>query len=206
MKIYDISMEIEEGMVVYKNKDFKKPKIEITSTIEKGHNETKLHLDAHTGTHADAYYHMVAEGQTLEKIPVDKFVGSSTVIDFSNNKNKKITGNDLKDKRIRKDDIIILKTKNKPLNKYDFNFIYPDKSAAEYLVNKRIKCLGVDNLSVERDQPNHDTHKVLLKNKIPIIEGLELSKIKPGRYFFIGLPLKIKHGDGSPIRAVLLEK
>lgn len=208
MKIYDISMEIREDMAAYKNKLEKKPKIIVTRALNQGANESKLILDAHTGTHADAFFHMLAKGKTIEKIQLEKFIGNCIVLDFAKSRNK-ITINDIKRnnnaKKIKKEDIVLLKTRRSPLKKFDYNFTYLEKSGAEYFVHRNIKLIGIDNLGIERNQKNHDTHKILLKKNIPIIEGLDLSKIKEGRYFFIGLPLKIKYGDASPIRAVLVK-
>ena len=131
-------------------------------------------------------------------------MGKCVVLDFTKIK-KGITKNNLKNKKIQKNEIVLLKTKNKPDKTYNYGFTYLEKSGAEYLVSKKVKAVGLDSLSVERSQPNYDTHKILLRNKIPIFEGLDLSKVKQGRYFFYGVPLKIK-ADGSPIRAVLIGK
>src|SRR3989344_6503355 len=88
MKIYDISMEIGKDMPVYKNKESKKPKIAVTRTIEQGANESIISMESHTGTHADAYFHMIANGRTIDKIELEKFVGECLVIDFSNKRDK----------------------------------------------------------------------------------------------------------------------
>ena len=209
-------MEIREDMSIYKNKEEKKPKITLTRTLEQGANESRLEIESHTGTHADAFFHMLAKGETIDKINLGRFIGECVVLDFSSIQ-ERITMEDLRNKEetnkknknkntpiIQKNDIVLLKTRNKPMEKFDFNFTYLEKSGAEFLANKKVKCIGIDNLGIERNQPNHDTHKILFKKSIPIIEGLELSKIKQGRYFFIGLPLKIRSGDGSPIRAALV--
>lgn len=208
MKIYDISMEISKDMAVYKNKKEKNPKLKTVRTLMQGANESKLDIESHTGTHADAFFHMLAEGKTIEKLPLNRFVGGCIIIDFTKTKNdaisiKNFQKNDKKNK-INKNDIVLLKTRNKPLKEFDYNFKYLDKSGAKFLAGKKIKCVGIDNLGIERNQPKHDTHKILFEKDIPIVEGLELSEVKEGRYFFIGLPLKIKGGDGSPIRAVLV--
>jgi len=211
MKIYDISMEIREDMVVYKNKRETMPKTKITRTLKQGANESRLEFSIHTGTHADSYSHMLAKGKTIEKIGINKFIGNCVVLDFSSIK-EKITINDFSNKKsdyknkIKKNDIVLLKTRNKPLKKFNYNFIYLDKTGAKYLADRKIKCVGTDNLGIERNQPKHDTHKILFKKNIPVIEGLELSRIRQGRYFFIGLPLKIKKGDGAPLRAVLVKR
>ncbi len=205
MKIYDLSPEISEQMAVYKNRLEKRPKIEATRTIKEGANESKLDIYVHTGSHVDAPYHFLQNGKTIEKINLDKFMGKCIVLDFSNIKNS-ITENHLKNKQIQKNEIVLLKTKNKPDEKFDFNFTYLEKTGAEYLVSKKVKAVGIDSLGIERNQPNHETHKILLKNNVPIFEGLDLSKVKESRYLFYGLPLKIRKGDASPVRAVLIQQ
>lgn len=206
MKIYDISMEIREDMVVYKNKTEKKPKIEITSTTKTGNaNESRVHLDAHTGTHADAPFHFLDEGQTIDKVSAEKFIGDCIVIDLSKIEKRGIERKDLVNSKIKKGDIVILKTSNKYGRTFDFEFVFLAESGAKHLVSKNVKSVGINALGIERSQPEYGTHKSLLSEGIIIFEGLELSKIKPGRYFFVGLPLKIKVGDGSPIRAVLVK-
>ena len=132
-------------------------------------------------------------------------MGQCVVLDFTKTKNS-ITKKNFKNAKINKNDIVLLKTKNKPDKNFNFNFTYLEKSGAEFLASKKIKAVGIDNLGIERSQPNHPTHKILLSKNILIFEGLYLSKVKQGRYFFYGLPLKIRRGDGSPVRAILIEQ
>lgn len=206
MKLYDLSPEIYEGMAVYKGKPEKKPRIKAIRTLKEGANESRLEMESHTGSHVDAPFHFFADGTTIDRIGLDRFMGKAVVLDLAEIKNS-ITGNHLKNIRlkIRKEDIVLLKTKNKPDKKFNFNFTYLEKSGAEYLASKKVKAVGIDNLGVERNQPNHETHKILLKSGILIFEGLDLSKVKEGKYYFHGYPLKIKKGDASPVRAVLVE-
>jgi len=107
--------------------------------------------------------------------------------------------------KIKEGEIVILKTSNENKEAFDYDFVYLAESGAKFLVSKNIKGVGINALGIERSQPSHNTHKSLLSKGIIIFEGLELSKIKPGRYFFIGLPLKVKDGDAAPARAVLVE-
>lgn len=217
MEIHDISMEIKKDMAIYKNKKENRPKLKVTGALKQGDNanESKLELYAHLGTHADAYFHMLGSGKTMEKMNLDSFIGDCVVLDFTNIKDKitiKDFNNKMNNKKsnnkiiIKKNDIVLLKTRKKLMKKFDYNFTYLDESGAKYLAGKKVKCVGVDNLGIERAQPGHPTHKILFKEKIPVVEGLELSGVKQGRYFFVGLPLKIKGGDGSPVRAVLLKR
>ena len=204
MKLYDLSPEISEDMAVYKNNPDKKPKLITVRTLKEGANESRLEIDAHTGSHVDAPYHFLEKGRTIEKISLDKFIGKAVVLDFTKVKDC-ITKNNFKHKKIQKNDIVLLKTRNKLDKDFDFDFTYLEKSGAEYLASKKIKAVGIDSLGIERSQPGHETHKILLKEGIIIFEGLELSKVKEGKYFFYGFPLKIRKGDASPVRAVLVD-
>ena len=203
MKVYDLSPEISEKMAVYKDRLEKRPKIYLTRTLKEGANESRLDIFVHTGSHVDAPYHVLENGKTIDKISLERFMGKAVVLDFTKVKNA-ITEKHFKNIKIQKNDIVLLKTKNKPDKSFDFNFTYLEKTGAEYLASKKIKAVGIDSLGIERSQPNHQTHKILLSKNIPIFEGLDLSKVKQGMYFFHGLPLKIKNGDGSPVRAVLV--
>ncbi len=207
MKIHDLTLTISPEMVVYKNKEEKKPQIILTKTLAQGANESKIVIDAHTGTHLDAPRHMIEHGVTIERVSLEKCIGPCVVLDMTFVA-EKITEKDIliKKNQIKKNDIVLLKTKNVYGTGFDFNFVYLQKTGAAFLAQQGIKAVGINALGIEREQPEHDTHRLLFEHGISIIEGLQLAKIKEGRYFFVGLPLKIKGADASPIRAVLIEE
>lgn len=201
MKIYDLSPEISEHMAVYKNRPEKRPKITATRTLKDGANESKLDIHVHTGSHVDAPRHILQNGKTIEKISLGRFIGKCVVLDLTKIKGAIIKFNLKNTKiRIKKNDIVLLKTKNKP-EEFNPDFTYLEKSGAEWLASKKVKAVGIDSLGIERNQPNHETHRTLLSKNILIFEGLDLSRLKPGRYLFYGAPLKIRNGDASPVRA-----
>ena len=206
MKIYDISMPISEDMTVYKNRTEKKPVFKIVADYHKSSvYETDLCLNLHTGTHVDAPLHVYKDGQMVENYKLDKFYGDAIVIDLA-----KIDGSidreHLADKEIQENDIVILKTKNSKDLSFNFDFVYLSISGARYLTEQKIKTVGIDGLGIERNQADHATHKELLGQNIPIIEGLRLDGIKEGRYQFIGFPISITSAEASLLRAVLIEK
>ena len=114
----------------------------------------------------------------------------------------------LYDAVIREGDIVVLNTGcyAHPEEFTSFGYLSPD--AARYLVEKKIALLAVDTPSVDLNVPQGEpmpVHQVILGNDIPIIEGLaHLDLIDVQRFTFIGLPLKIKDSDGSPIRAIAI--
>lgn len=206
MKIHDISMPISEDMIVYKNRAEKKPTFKIVTNYDKNSVfETVVSLNLHTGTHVDAPLHVFKEGLMIESYSLDKFYGDAIVIDLSGIDGG-IDREHLEDKKIQKNDIVILKTKNSDDATFNFEFVYLSISGARYLTEQKIKTVGIDGLGIERNQAEHATHKELLSQNIPIIEGLRLKSIKEGRYQFIGFPISINSVEASLLRAVLIEK
>ncbi len=205
MNIIDISWPISEEMTPYKER--KLVKITRFRTWEKDKaRQSAVELESHAGTHIDAPAHYVEKGKTIDALPLNHFNGSCTVVDLSAVR-EKITEDDLVKCTIKENDIVLLKTKNsdgEPTAPFNYTFIYLDKSAAAYLATKKVKTVGIDYLGVEREQPRHETHAILLSNNIPIIEGLRLGKVKAGRYRLFCLPLAYKGLEAAPARAVLI--
>jgi arylformamidase len=79
-----------------------------------------------------------------------------------------------------------------------------EKGAAEFLVTRGIKTLGVDYLSVGGYKKNGpDVHRTLLNAEILVIEGLDLTEALPGDYNMICLHMKILGSDGAPARVIV---
>jgi len=206
-KIIDISWPITKDMVEYKDKKTIEIK-EIEGFEQNKVRQTLLTFSTHVGTHIDAPSHFVENGVSIDKIGLERLVGDCWVLDFSDVE-EKIGVDDLKKSEINQGDIILLKTKNSNLKEkgsFEPNFVYLDPEAAGFLVSKKVKSVGIDYLGIERDHPEHDTHIKLLKNGIPIIEGLRLPHVSKGKYFFCCLPLALQGVEAAPARAVLIEK
>ncbi len=205
MKYYDISMAISEDMMVYKNKSEKRPKREFIARYKaKAINESRMLMDLHTGTHIDAPFHMIDKGETIETIDISKLIGRAMVLDLTEVSDG-ITKNDLVNKNVCADTFLLFKTKNSFDEDFNPGFIYLKEDGAQYLKEMGIRGVGIDALGIERSQPEHRTHKILLGNGIIIIEGLRLKEIDEGEYMMYALPLKIEGGDGAPARVILSE-
>lgn len=202
----DISWPITNNMTEYKDRSTVNIK-PLKSVKKDGVAETLLALHSHTGTHIDAPAHFIAGGKTIDLFDLKIFVGPCKVLDVTEVK-EKITAKDLQKYTINSGDRILLKTKNSQKNVnelFDYNFVYLSASAAQFLVECRVQLVGIDYLGIERNQPAHETHIILLQNDIPILEGLRLQEVQPREYRLVCLPLFIPGIDAVPVRAVLQE-
>jgi len=201
--IIDISMVISTEMPTYKGIIERKPVIEVTNTIDRGSNESRLSILYHTGTHVDAPFHMLSQGKTIDLYPLHHFEGKALVLELLNL--EKIEAENLlpHEAKIATIDFLLFKTDNSVQQLHPKKFVFLGESGAGFLSKKILKGVGIDSLGIERDQPHHPTHRLLLEKDILIYEGLVLSHVNSGFYWFSGYPLNIKSADGSPIRALL---
>jgi arylformamidase len=179
------------------------PKFEPHATIKDNNaNVTRITVGSHTGTHVDAPWHFLQDGNSIDMEPLDKFIGEAAIIDALG-KNS-ITAEDFSGYDIRGNDIVLIYTGTGDRRT---DFAYLDISAAEWMVEHGAKCVGIDTASVEKYGKKDGTvHKMLLARNIGIIENLaNLKQFTGSRMFFVCLPLPLKGIDGSPARAVLFD-
>jgi arylformamidase len=202
----DISVPLGDGMVHWPND----PPISITRVKDIEHGATAnlsvISMGTHSGTHVDAPIHFIREGKGIDHIPLDTLVGRARVIEIRDPES--ITSEELAIHDIRRGERILFKTTNSSAlwQKDEFvqDFVFISDSAADFLVNRGIRLVGVDYLSVGSFKHGGSyVHKTLLGGDIWIIEGLNLSSVTSGKYDLICLPLRIVGGDGAPARAIL---
>jgi arylformamidase len=204
MKLYDISMAIREDMQVYKNKAEKRPELKNIQNFQTAKNyETRISMDAHTGTHVDAPLHMIENGATIETLPLESLVGPARVLDLTQVE-EGIGRADLEPLDIRPGEWLLFKTRNSLTEEFDFNFVYLKEDGARYLREIGIKGVGTDGLGIERAQPEYGTHRTLMGNGITVVEGLRLKEVPDGHYFMVIAPLKLEGIEAAPARALLL--
>jgi kynurenine formamidase len=226
-EIIDLSQEIYEGMPVFK--DLPQVKMEIHNSheewdgIENPEKRTpavhKLELGEHTGTHVDAINHMAKqyEGQSIDKMPLAMFYTEGICLDFSHKKLKELISpieieNACKKEnlKIKKGDTVLIYTDH--YRKY-FNGINwengPGISAetARWLGEKKISAFGVETMSPGVPKiSNREVHHICGELNFTHYENMVNlhALIGRGRFRFIGFPLKIRGGTGSPVRAVAI--
>jgi arylformamidase len=210
MQIYDVSVALSSTTPTYPGD----PKIEIIdwATLAAGHaaNVSLLHMGAHSGTHVDAPAHFIADGPTVQSLPLATMIGKAEVIEVppevsvidESFVSRECTGGSER---------VLFRTRNSdfwssPEEGFRVDYTYINPAAAQILVDSGTKLVGIDYLSIESYQSKtFATHHVFLSNGVVILEGLDLRAITAGTYELICLPLKIAggSGDGAPARAIL---
>jgi arylformamidase len=205
--ILDISRPIFTGMAIYP----RNPPVEIAPAkrIAKGDssNVSLLTLGSHTGTHVDAPLHMDDSGAGVDEVSLDAMIGPAIVVDIPDSV-RAIGAADLEN-RIGNHVRVLLRSRNSArfaasgVFEEDFTYLAPDGAAL--LVERGVRFVGVDALSVEQYHAGHHrSHDVLLRAGVAVVEGLALVNVAPGEYQVVCLPLRIRGCDGAPARVVLI--
>lgn len=203
--IIDISLPLSESTVVYPGNP--KVKIETLKSETSSSILSQITLGSHTATHVDAPKHVSDQGAGVDQIKLKKLIGTCRVLDLTG-VTKSIKAKNLEVAEIKDGERILVKTRNsqRGFSRFYDDYVYLSPEGATYLAQRDISLFGIDSLSVkQRGSSDNRPHTKLLKHGIVIFEGLDLSKVSEGEYFFIGLPLKFVGLDGSPSRAVLIK-
>ncbi len=208
MTIYDITLTVSNELPVWpgdapialvRNKDMRQGELytlsQLTSTV-------------HVGTHLDAPMHFLRDGYGVDQIDLNKLIGPCFVVNL-------LDVDSIDAQSLERANIpahvtrLLCRTRNSGYwaqadRVFHTDFVSIDPSGAEWIVQHGIQLVGVDYLSVGSYDNGIPTHEILLSHGIVPVEGLDLSRIEPGEYQLICLPLKLKDCDGAPARAVLI--
>jgi kynurenine formamidase len=193
---------------------FPSPRYEqIIRRPQKPLNVTEIQMVCHVGTHVDAPVHFIADGPAMEQIPLERLYGPGVVWRLEPQPFAILEPEDFEKQRprAREGDILILDAgwwEYFGQERYHQHYsLSPD--AAQWLVDQKIKLLGVDCETVDiptsrREKGfNWPTHHVLLSNGILVAEHLtNLRSLSGSRIEAMFLPLCIKGADGAPARVV----
>jgi kynurenine formamidase len=189
---------------------------EARSLVKDGWNASTLELYSHIGTHMDAPLHFEVNQQSIDEIPVQRFITEAWVVHLAPISSKAlITVEDMAPiaDKIEKGQSLLLRTDwNKKVNTPAYRDDLPriSKELALWLGEKGVSLLGVEPPSVA-DVNNMDEvteiHTILMKNDIIIVEGLtNLDQLGNNQITLIAAPLKVLRGDGAPARVFAIEQ
>lgn len=210
METYDISLTISSRLPVWPGDP--SVSIERVEKIEDGDNAnvSRMIMSVHTGTHVDAPYHFLGgDTMTVDALPLKILTGRAYVLHLPDEVDQ------IDASVLEKADIpprtrrLLFRTRNSTYwaskeEKFMEDFVGISEDGARFLVERGVKLVGIDYLSIAPFKQSRPTHEILLQAGVVIVEGLNLSEISQGRYTLYCLPLKLAGSDGAPARAILV--
>ena len=179
-------------------------------------NVGAINMGAHNGTHADAIFHFDPNGETIENMPLEIYLGDAVLIDLTKifgraedrlERSRQITVADLESCSAELDRAprLLLKT-----GIWRDSTVFPDwipviaPDVPGWLQKHGVKMIGLDLPSVDAIEAKKlVNHHALAAAGVAIVESLDLNEVEAGVYRFVALPLKIMGGDAGPVRAIL---
>jgi len=196
MKIYDISQEVFSCQVY---PDDPTPEKKTLKSMEKGevYNLTAFSMCAHNGTHIDAPFHFFKDGNTVDKICLESFVGMAYVVEHHGI----VTGDDAVEiiENVKKQNP---KAAKRILIKGD---VEVSLDASKVFASSDILLLGNESQTIGPEDAPMPVHLVLLGANVILLEGIRLADVSEGVYLLNAAPLNLSGADGSPCRAVLID-
>ncbi len=209
LKLQDLTVEMSSELTVFPGDPaFEKQVIVKLDDKNNHYCLSKISLSNHLGTHIDFPAHVMRGGKTSSDYSHDDLQGDGLIIEVPS-EHRSINLNFLKEYSFFQNDIIFFKTNNSNLSKtgnFSDHAVYIEPEAAEFLVESKVKIVGIDYLSVDQYSAIElPVHHILLSNNILIIENLDLKNTTQGRYQFLIIPsFKIAGMDGLQVRVFVV--
>jgi len=211
VKIFDISLTISPDLPVWPDDPL--VELELIESMDAGAhaNVSRLSAGVHMGTHVDAPHHFLNDGRTIEQLPLDVLTGPCYVTQLPDGVEvinaAALDGISLPTDATR----ILFGTSNSRFwsrgeREFQEDFVAVAEDGARWLVERGVRLVGVDYLSVAPFRDSVPTHTVLLQAGVVVVEGLDLSAVPRGFYDLYCLPLKLLGADGAPARAILIQR
>ena len=169
-------------------------------------NVSTIESSVHFGTHLDAPYHFIADGKKIDELDLNVLIGPCQAVEVPS-AGVHVDLEALKRTVVPGVKRLLIKTDNSQRihdREFHKNFVALSPQAARWLIDQGIKLVGIDYFSIGPYGDTKDVHHIILgPNDTVALEGVDLSKVDPGFYYLICLPMKIKDAGGAPVRVLL---
>lgn len=193
MKIIDISQEVFSCKVFPGDPA---PVMNRKLSIEQDDicNLTEISMCTHNGTHIDAPFHFIHDGDTVDKVGLDPFVGDCYVAHCEGNVTAEEASGIMERAQAAEASERILIAGKATVT----------ADAARVFAQSNIKLLGNESQTVGPEDAPMEVHLILLGADIVLLEGIVLTGVPEGKYFLSAAPLNLGGCDGAPCRAYLI--
>ena len=164
---------------------------------------SRITTSPHNGTHADAPNHFLLGAPGIGEGDPGKYIGPCRIVERIGN--GPLTVAEVRRWRVRRGERILVRTRRRVDPRvFPAAFAHLTGDSAALLAAAGAVLFGIDTPSVDhRDSKTMDAHRALLAGGVAILENLDLSAVKPGRWRLVAPPLRLPGLDASPVRALL---
>ncbi|MBK8980197.1 MAG: arylformamidase [Planctomycetes bacterium] len=169
-------------------------------------NVSTIQLSVHCGTHTDAPLHFDPAGRPIADVPLEAYLGRCRVLDVRGQGDPRLVpASALTAEALAGVERLLLRTRpDHDHTVFDPAFTALGPAAAAAVVAAGLRLVGIDTPSMDHATSKElEAHRILHRGHVAILENLDLRGVPPGDYELIALPLRILHGDSSPVRAIL---
>ena len=169
-------------------------------------NVSALTLSPHVGAHADAPLHYAPDGATIGDVDLAPFLGRCRVI-HAIARGPLIEWSHIEHAVADLPPRLLVRTYQRaPVERWDGALAAYAPATIERLAALGVTLVGIDTASIDpADSKTLDSHQVIRRLNLRVLENLVLDDVPEGDYELIALPLKLVSADASPVRAVLRE-
>jgi arylformamidase len=204
-RLWDISPAVAPGFPVFPgDTDFA---TRWTWTLGPGCpvNVSEVTMSPHTGAHTDAPLHYDAAGISIGEVQLDSYLGPCRVI-HALGVRPLVEPAHVSSRLAGIPPRVLIRTYVAAPSSWDSDFAALAPATLELLHDRGVRLIGIDTPSLDPEQSKSlDSHQVVRRHGMAILEGIVLDGVAEGDYELIALPLKWHGLDASPVRAVLRE-
>lgn len=205
-KYFDLTPEISPRLAVFPGDTPFRQKVAMDFKTGSHLLLSSIESTVHLGAHADSSSHYHAQGEGIEKRPLEAYFGSAQVIQVDLRKAERIFVKDLKGKKIQAPRVLFKTLSFPNPEKWNSDFMSLSDELILFLKEQGCVLVGIDTPSVDpADSKSLESHQALYKTGICVLEGLVMDSVPEGLYSLVALPLPLKDLDASPVRALLFE-
>ncbi len=167
-------------------------------------NVSSITLSPHVGAHADAPLHYDAQGAAIGAVALEPFIGPCRVI-HAIGCGPLIEWRHIAHATAHLPPRVLVRTyAQAPVDQWDGALSAYAPGTIERLAALGVRLVGIDTASIDpADSKTLDSHQVIRRLDLRVLENLVLDDVPEGDYELIALPLKLTAADASPVRAVL---
>ncbi|MGJ7507957.1 arylformamidase [Variovorax sp. GT1P44] len=205
-RLWDISPPVHEGAPVFPGDTPYRQRWAATIAPGCPVNVSEITLSPHVGAHADAPLHYDPSGATIGDVDLTPYLGPCRVIHAI------ATGPLIEWDHIAHavdglpPRVLVRTYERAPVDRWDGGLAAYAPATIERLAALGVRLVGIDTASIDpADSKTLDSHQVIRRLDLRVLENLVLDDVPEGDYELIALPLKLVSADASPVRAILRE-